>query len=242
MSFAGKLARGLLAGGAGYYGKVAEEQAETRKSDALLMREKALAQFNSDLTNERTTHTGNVDAALDTVKTNNKVRGEKDILPAKTAAQIEVDSAKEETDFRIWKKKQPIELQNDLTLEDYRNDRQDSRAVASDSRRVVAEGVNGDGDVVITYSDGRVTTMKGMKPKPGGGKSGATNILDLDEGGGGGTVTAPAKAAGPDYSQYRQLMAEARMDPRYKEMAGPDLRREIRSLAARNNIPVPPGE
>jgi hypothetical protein len=43
MSFAGKFARGMLSGVAGYYDKVAERQEYDRRVDALQQREMALA-------------------------------------------------------------------------------------------------------------------------------------------------------------------------------------------------------
>jgi hypothetical protein len=56
-----------------------------------------------------------------------KIREVRGVEPVKTQAQIEIDRNRALTDFNVWKEKQPIELRNKLSFEDFVQDRQDTR-------------------------------------------------------------------------------------------------------------------
>ncbi len=161
MSFVGKLARGLLQGAAGYYGKVAEQQEYDRRADILMEREMALKNLDAQLDRQGETHRGNIDAGLERVQ---------------TAATIEINAADEEAKFATWLKKQPIELRSQLTLEDFRQDRQDSRYQEGQDRqdrrqqrqldeRVVATGTDADGNLTVAKGNDAIVRFRNLRPK-----------------------------------------------------------------------------
>src|SRR5688500_13433390 len=95
MSFAGKLALGVATGLAGYYGKVAEQQMEEKRSAIALAREKALAQFQSGLRREESAIAGAETRKSYTHKVETDVVGELALLPKKGEEEIRVAEAKE---------------------------------------------------------------------------------------------------------------------------------------------------
>lgn len=247
MSFAGKVARGLLQGAAGYFGQRAEQQEFDRRADALALREQALARFNSDLRKDETTHRGTVEAGLDTVKTGNEIKKEKALLGPKTDAQIKVDQAKEEAQFRREYRMLPLETQAKLTIEEYTQARLDARqedAQAHDrDTNPIGAVESKTGETAFVFAPGAsvpVRTARGSRPKTDSGGSSGGTILGREQSGSRGS--GASGSPGQDYSAYRQLLSEAAMDPRFKGKPEAQIRREIRALAARNNIPVPPGE
>lgn len=120
MSFAGKVGRGLLAGAAGYYGKLAENQEFDRRAEALQMREQAYARLNQTIRNEDADTNLKRTKSLTSFQTDEQIRGEATMLPAREAAQSRKESreeardrAAEERRFKIWQQQQNIELSHD---------------------------------------------------------------------------------------------------------------------------------
>lgn len=241
MSTVGKLARGLLSGGAGYFANVADEQRKERESDALMMRQMALKRLDQqfNLEGKQVDQTNRI--AFDDVQTSNKmvstgaelgIRGglaaQEDERKAAAAAADDV------REFGIWLKKQPIELRNNLTMEDFKQDRTDRRTEFSENqqnrRSVVAKGVDAAGDVTYRTARGDTTTMRGMKPTPSGGDD--LGFADAPPG-----QAAPSSAVTPQKtytaSDFNQALAEAGMlkakgDPRFKDKTPAEIRQIIR--------------
>lgn len=94
MSFAGRLALGIAKGLSGYYGEQAKTQAEERRADILLQREKALATFQSDLRRGEAAVVGEETRKTYRDKVSTDVAGEVALLPHKTKAELTVVGAK----------------------------------------------------------------------------------------------------------------------------------------------------
>jgi hypothetical protein len=103
------------------YGKhlteVDARQQKERENSALMMREQAIARYRSERNMAEATHAGEVQAGLDTVRTRNEITKTNETLPVRTQAEIQVANAREAAGFQTWLKKQPIEMQRDMTLE-----------------------------------------------------------------------------------------------------------------------------
>jgi hypothetical protein len=262
MSTLGKVARGLLSGAAGYYGKVAEQDEYDRRTQALADREMALKHLDSQLTEQRAARQALLDRGTNRQRIQDQ--GDEDIrgAPYKAASQMAVDShragLKQDemlADYAIWLKKQPVELQNKLTLQDFMEDRQDKRTEyiqgqetgrtemhegREDKRQerrlgedVVATGVDANGNTVVAKGNDSHVTFRGMKPTPRVDPL-TGNIL----GGGSTGQTAPAPQAAPSEarpkdktytaSEFNEAVAAAAMDPRYRGMSGDEVRKLLK--------------
>lgn len=125
--FGRRLIAGLAAGGANYFGAKYKEQEEDRKSAALLLREKALAEFRSTLTKDEATHRGTVEARTYRENKTADVDAKTALIPVEAEAEIKVATGKERAAYERWKLQFPAEERAKLTLERFRQDRADSR-------------------------------------------------------------------------------------------------------------------
>lgn len=175
MSGLGKVARGLASGLSKYYGEVARQEIEERKIRSLADRQMAIEAIKAENDLNRIDRQGEVNAGLEVVRTNQEIRKKRELLPDETEATIKVETrkgaireAEAERDFLRDIRKLEVEFGYKVDEKKLEAGLQEARDAANDGRKVVATGVNAAGDVVVTYANNRVTTMRGMKPTPSG--------------------------------------------------------------------------
>lgn len=110
---------------------------------------------------------------LDTWQTDNNTRGKVAELRAAAPLRREekvleatIDNEKAEADYRRDIAK--LEKQHGYRLSEsqFESGLQATRDAAARGERVVAEGIDGDGNVTVVYANNRTTRMVGLKPKP----------------------------------------------------------------------------
>jgi len=262
MSFAGKLARGLLAGAAGYYGKVSDAQIEERKQAALLDREKALAQFRSGLSKDEKTHSGKVEGDLYESKVAAETAGKAALIEPEKKAKIEVNEAAEVARLRRDLTLAGVKFKHDATLTQLREAAETARTRIRESgqdrrqedeqqhdvdTKPVMTVENADGEPTAVFGAGarnRTLTARGGKSK-GGKEEDDGSVLGRA---GGRNAAPPAKApaakapAAPSYRDWDVLKADSARHPDFKNMPVPERLRALRALAIRQGIPVRPGD
>lgn len=199
--------------------------------------------------------------AFDSSSTTNKIRAttaELGVRGQLAAADDERTAARERDkdlrEFQIWLKKQPIELQNSLTLEDFKNDREDARAReaqgAEAGRQVAATGVDANGNIVVLKGNDAIVRTRGIKPVPHADSFFLSGGATVTAGGGGAgpvpaargggllnqPAPAPAVAAEPPktytVADLNEALAEAARlkaqgDPRFKDKTTEEIRSDI---------------
>jgi hypothetical protein len=208
MSFAGRLARGVASGLAGYYGKLADQELEDRKQAATLDREKALATFQSGLRREETAAAG--DESRRTYEANKTVdvAGELAMTPVKRDAQIAVKEAEERATLRRELTVAGVKFNQDMTLAQLRETAathrteieqagQNARSAADRDNRPAGTGVDSQGNLVIVKNNDTIVTAHGVRPTPRGTKASDDDLLGLGGDDTGGTGIAPRRAAAP---------------------------------------------
>jgi hypothetical protein len=208
-----------------------KDQQDAAHDQALLDREEALKRLEIDAKREDR-HNALADAKeLSTYTTNEKVRGAtaeaRALQPIKQGEQDHASALRlKEADVAFDRDMKKLEKTQgfQLSLAQYQAGQEAYRQAAADGRKIVATGVNADGDVTYALGDGGVRIERGMKPTPRG-SSASDPIADAINGtdgapaatGRGGRpvltprAAAPAQAAKPD-GRFLSLYAVA--DPK----------------------------
>jgi hypothetical protein len=251
-----RVAGGLLTGLGKGVELQAEQQQKQADNEALLRRQMALARYGNDLDIQKEGVMQSDRLALTDREARNKIittgaelqtRGALDQAnDARTAAR---EAANQQRAFQIWKMQQPIELRNKLTLQDFIESRQDTRSQATQAaesgRSVAGRGTDANGDLVVAFPDGRTQSYHGVKPLQSGASSLFDDYGDGTDGAGGtsggrrglangvpAASPAPAPAASPPANtytvdQYRQTLADAAMDPRFKGQSADQIKKTV---------------
>lgn len=225
----GKLALGIGRGLAGYYGKVAEQEMETRKIDLLAKREMALSVFNSGLRREEAAIAAEEQRKSYTHKVTTDVGGEAALLPAKTKAEIEVARGREAAGFARDAAKEEISHKNRIELEKLTSrldmDETRNKAALDLQNELTVAGkkadrweVTNDGAMVAFNSRGEVIgkTPKNVFVPPSRGGGDDEDILGGAPAGRGGrpiltpraTGISPTAKAAPANPQLEQALAD----------------------------------
>lgn len=260
MSFAGKLARGVLQGMSGYYGEIARQQAEERKIQLLADKERALAQFNAERRKEEIAATGEETRKTYQSKVIADVAGESALTPIKADAQIKVNSAKESAEFETFRKKLPLETQKDLTIERFRQMSQtqremlvqgridarqeDSQAFDRDNKPIMTVE-NEAGEPTAVFADGarrRTLTARGGR-QLGTKTKGEAGEEDSILGNRPDRIAPPSgKPADAEADpRFQELLNESFSHPTTKDLSATERKAKVKEMAERLGIPVPQG-
>lgn len=254
----GRIFGGLLEGVGAGMEQQATMDAQTRRDDALYRRQVALQNLENDQAIGREDRAQTNRLELDTHQTGNRMIATSAELKQRgqLAAQdddraLQLALAKEDRDYKLWVAKHSIEQRDQLTLEDFRQTRQDAREskqqAGTSSRSTLATGVDAEGNVVVLRPDGSLMTAHGMKPLPratpgmdfaglyaqGGAGTAAPAPAPAARGGGLLNQPAPAKPNTYTVSDFNEALAEAgrlkaQGDPRFKNMTPDQIRTEIK--------------
>lgn len=249
MGFGNKLFRGLLTGGADYFGKVAEEERKTREADILLQREMALKRFEQVVTNENADQTlvrsKDLASHQGLITRNNTAAelGQRGVLDAfKERREAVREEVKEGRANQEWDRRREASFQDEILKMEKASGIKMSEAEKQHrldiAKQSYFDGVNIDrwetdsdtGELVGVTRRGTVYRGSGVKPvqqttedgwgwRTGGGTGGGT---------GEGTTTGDAGETRPPNTytaaEFQATLAEARMDPRFKHMSAQELR------------------
>jgi hypothetical protein len=152
-----------------------KDQQDAAHDQALLDREEALKRLEIDAKREDR-HNALADAKeLSTYTTNEKVRGAtaeaRALQPIKQGEQDHASALRlKEADVAFDRDMKKLEKTQgfQLSLAQYQAGQEAYRQAAADGRKIVATGVNADGDVTYALGDGGVRIERGMKPTPRG--------------------------------------------------------------------------
>lgn len=247
MSFGGKLARGLLQGASGYFGKVAENEEFDRRAAAVAAREAALERLRNDNAMARDTHQGNIQR--ENTKAELGVRGELAAADdARTAALTEKElRIKFQNEWALMSEKERLGMTREQYVQGQLNARQSQDIAQRDRDREdkqahdretqpIATMTNERGEVVQGFASGNVRTYRDSRPtRTSSEDDGPTRLPSRSTAA---VAPAPPRAA-QDFSQFDQMMAEAAMHPDFKGKSAAQVRAEIIALAKRNGIPAP---
>lgn len=248
MSFGGKLARGLLQGASGYFGKVAENQEFDRRAAALEAREAAMERLRTANAMARDTHQGTI--TRENTKAEWGIRG--DLAEADDKRTAEMTEKELRIKFQNEYALLSVAEQGKMTREQYVQGKLDARHAQTiaaqreaqeDSQehdrttKPIATMLNERGEVVQGFGSGNTRTYNNSRP---------TKAASDDDDGpirlpsrGTAAAPAPAPAAPQNFAQFDQMMAEAAMHPNFKGKSAAEVRAEIIALAKRNGIPAP---
>lgn len=248
MSFGGKLARGLLQGASGYFGKVAENQEFDRRAAALEAREAAMERLRTANAMARDTHQGNINR--ENTKAELGIRG--DLAEAddkRTAEMTEKElRIKFQNEWALLTEKErlgmtreqyvqgKLDARQEREIKAKTEEREDEQAHDRDTKPI-ATMLNERGEVVQGFGSGNTRTYNNSRPVRAGSDDDDGPIRLPSRS----TAAAPASApaAPQNFAQFDQMMAEAAMHPNFKGKSAAEVRAEIIALAKRNGIPAP---
>lgn len=194
-----------------------EEQRQARRDAVIADREAAMVKLRAQLGEQSADADLTRKKALVTYSTNEEVRGKASELAAaapykrdEARTKMAIDDAKAEADFRRQIKQLEIQHGYKISEAQIESGLQQTREAAARGERVVAEGVDADGNVTVVYANNRTTRMVGLKPKPRGDDD--DSILSTPQTGRGGRPVLTRRPSGKPAAPSTERVVELDVD------------------------------